>query len=364
MNEGKINLFPELFADQERLILQTGELSAATFRYPSGVCALRIKNTRGELVILPFQGQQIWSASFCGQDLTMKTAFTQPMPTQDYLKTYGGFMLHCGATAMGVPSAEDRHPLHGELPNLPYQQAYIRCGADGQGRYLVVGGQAEYLVGFTVHYRAEPEIRLDETATTAGITLKITNLRTRPMEFMYLCHINFRPIDGSRLVYSAKADQAHIKVHRDIPSDRSQAEQEALRAYMDKIAEHPEHHHLIDAASQIYDPEIVMTIHYQADRQGTAHCMQVLPDGSAFYAAFRPDQLPVGLRWISRTGSEDALGMLLPATGEHKGLAQARKKGQTQAIPPGGSVTLNLKAGYLEAAEAGRIAGIIRETIS
>ncbi|MGA2503180.1 MAG: hypothetical protein ABSG01_03720 [Anaerolineales bacterium] len=116
----KINLNPIQFSNQEMLLAEHGELSAVVFNYPSGVKAIRLKNALGNLVMLPFQGQQIWDANMCGRRLTMKSMFDQPYPTQDFLSTFGGFLLHCGATAMGVPVPEDKHPLHGELPNAHY----------------------------------------------------------------------------------------------------------------------------------------------------------------------------------------------------------------------------------------------------
>ena len=35
------------------------------------MAALRIINARGEIIVLPFQGQQIWRANFDGRDLTL-----------------------------------------------------------------------------------------------------------------------------------------------------------------------------------------------------------------------------------------------------------------------------------------------------
>ena len=121
--ETKLTLAPDFFGPAERPLLECGELRASTFRFASGVAGLRLSNAAGELVMLPFQGQQIWSADFGGRNLTMQSMFDQPNATRNYLETYGGFLLHCGATAMGVPTGEDTHPLHGELPNAPYQQA-------------------------------------------------------------------------------------------------------------------------------------------------------------------------------------------------------------------------------------------------
>ena len=124
--ETMVSLRPEFFGEKERPFIERGELSASLFRYDSGVAAVRVRNSRGEIVVLPFHGQQIWDARFEGRTLTMRSMFPEPRATRDYLGNYGAFLLHCGATAMGNPSREDTHPLHGELPNAPY--------ADGLGR--------------------------------------------------------------------------------------------------------------------------------------------------------------------------------------------------------------------------------------
>ena len=138
MTETVLHLSPVFFAERERVLVEHGALTASAFRYDSGVAALRLKNELGELVMLPFQGQQIWSATFGGRDLTMKSMFSQPTATRSYLENYGGFLLHCGATAMGVPAGADTHPLHGELPNAPYQKAWLVAGEDARGAYLAL----------------------------------------------------------------------------------------------------------------------------------------------------------------------------------------------------------------------------------
>ena len=102
MTETLIHVTPAFFSEHERTIVEFGSLSASAFRYETGVCGLRLKNELGHLIMLPFQGQQVWSAEFGGRNLTMKSMFRQPSPTRVYLENYGGFLLHCAATAMGV----------------------------------------------------------------------------------------------------------------------------------------------------------------------------------------------------------------------------------------------------------------------
>ncbi|MCX7670468.1 MAG: DUF4432 family protein, partial [Anaerolineae bacterium] len=177
MTQTTIHLQPAFFDGKERILVEYGPLSASTFRFDSGVAGLRLKNELGELVMLPFQGQQIWSAVFGGRNLTMKTPFTEPRPTRVYLETYGGFLLHCGATAMGVPSGEDKHPLHGELPNAPYQKAWVLVGQDDRGPYIGLSGEYEHIVFFSDHYVARPEVRLYAGSALFPVTMTVTNLK-------------------------------------------------------------------------------------------------------------------------------------------------------------------------------------------
>jgi hypothetical protein len=344
-----VYLTPQFFDEKERTLIAHGTLTASTFCYGSGVCALRLKNEYGELILLPFQGQQIWSAAFGGRDLTMKSMFTEPQATREYLETYGGFLLHCGATAMGVPTAEDTHPLHGELPNAPYQRAFLVFGEDDRGPYLGLGGRYQHTVAFSYNYVALPLIRLYAGSTIIRASMTITNLKQTEMEWMYLAHINYRPVDHGRLVYSAPCTPEHVRVRRSIPSHVRPGP--GYVEFLEELGEHPERHHLL-APDLVFDPELVFSIDYLADDEGWAHSMQVHPDGSADYVAHRPDELDTGVRWICRTPDQDALGLVLPATAEPEGYSAEKAKGNIKVIPPRGQVHFDLEIGVLTPGEA------------
>ena len=51
-----------------------------------------------------------------------------------------------------------------------------------------------------------------------SITLDITNLKNSPMEYMYLAHEDFRPVNGSQLHYSTVASPQQVRVRSSIPS--------------------------------------------------------------------------------------------------------------------------------------------------
>jgi hypothetical protein len=343
---------PQQFGEKEKPLVNDGQLSASTFRFESGVCAIRLQNAQGHLVLLPFQGQQIWSAQFLGRNLTMKSMFDQPYPTREYLQTYGGFLLHCGATAMGVPTGNDDHPLHGELPNAPFQKAYVVAGQDDGGTFLALGGEYRYTVAFNHNYLAQPLVKLYADSALFRMTLSVTNLKNSDMELMYLAHINYRPVDNGRLVYSAPCTPDHVRVRTSIPSHIHPLP--GYLTFIEQLGRRPEMHHLL-APDLLFDPEVVFFIDYLADSEGWAHSMQIHPNGSADYVRHRPDQLDKGIRWISRTPDQAALGLVLPATAEPEGYTAEKGKGNLKILPPHGSFRCDLELGALTPHEAQRM---------
>lgn len=341
----KLYLKRNFFAEKEHLLAEEGELRATAFRFSTGVEALKIENSRGYFVILPFQGQQLWDFHFADRDLKMVTTIKEPRPTGDFLETYGGFLYHCGVLCMGVP--DDKHPHHGELPNHPFDEAYLEIGCDETGSYIAVGGSVTNRVAFTHAYRFSPRCRLDSGATTVTVDVKVENLRSDPMEYMYLCHINFRPMDGARLIDSVPRDKEHIKVHRVIPESLPETSKQALRSYMDELENDPTVMDKVGAEGQYYLPEICFTLRYATDRDHRGYTLQYLPGKGGCYVSHPTDVLPYGIRWISRTSHEDAMGMVLPATAEHLGYDYAKEQGQIKYLDANSSVSFSLKLGFL-----------------
>jgi hypothetical protein len=343
-----------------RPLIEHGPLSAATFRFDSGVCALELSNDRGQLVMLPFQGQQIWDATFDGRALTMGSMFEQPQPTRDYLQTYGAFLLHCGVTAMGVPTGEDTHPLHGELPNAPYQRAWVVVGEDEAGAYIGLSGSYRHTVAFSTNYVARPMVKLYAGSSMIRVSLDVHNLKRTAMELMYLAHINFRPVDNARLVYSAPCTPEHVRVRRSIPSHVHPGP--GYREFLQELGEHPEMHHVL-SPELVFDPELVFSIDYLADAAGWAHSLQVHPDGGADYVAHRPAQLPIGVRWICRTPDQDAIGLCLPATAEPEGYHAEKAKGNIITLAGGATWHIDLEVGTLSGARAREIEAKIADIV-
>lgn len=354
MNETVIDL-RAVTAGEAPVVLATYRgLTAMVFRYRSGVVGLRIANQDGHIDALPFQGQQIWDAVFFGRTLTMRSMFSEPRPTHDFLGTYGGFFIHCGATAMGNPGPSDRHPEHGELPNAPYGEAKLIVGDDETGPYMGLTGTYHHAVAFTHNYVATPGVRIPERGGRIRAGIAIANLRPRPMDLMYLAHINFRPVDGARLVDTAPDDAEHMRV-RDVSTEGDLAASPALRKLAAAWRANPAAHRdmtIAAAAGGALDPELAVALECRAGEDGNAHAMQQHPDGQADFVTYRPGELSHALRWIARNGTEDALGLLLPATAEADGYTAEKAKGNVRSIPAQGTFRCSLEFGALRADEA------------
>jgi hypothetical protein len=340
------------FTDAETVLASHRGLTASVFRYPTGVKGLRISNEVGHISLLPFQGQQIWDATFGGRSLTMASIFTAPYPTQDYLSNYGGFLLHCGVLGMGNPGPTDVHPLHGELPNASYDEAFLLVGDDDFGPYMALTGTYRCARAFSHHYIAHPTVTLHAASSRLRLDMTIRNLSRRNMDFMYLAHVNFRPIDGSVLLDTAgKGGEALRVIDDDLDA-----------ATLAKIRADPTRHRFIAPGTR-YDPELVLGLELLAGLDGLAHAMQLHPTGTADFVSYRPAEFDHAVRWISRSDDRDALGLLLPATAEPDGYLAEKAKGNVKSLPAYAEVNFSLEFGALDKQDAAALRDTITELV-
>jgi hypothetical protein len=318
-----INLPSDTVTEAIPVLASCGDLTASTFRFSSGALALRIANEVGWVDLLPYQGQQIWDAQFHGRRLTMNSIFDEPQLQPNYLESYGAFLIHCGATAMGRPGSGDTHPVHGELPNARYQSPRLQAGSDDRGAYMSLTGTYHHRVAFNYHYRAQPTVTLRSASGRLSVDMTIQNLRQSPMDLMYMMHINFLPVDDAELVDSvsgaAPARQAVLDYGRTV------------------------------------DPELVLDLDGGANAEGWSHAVQLHPDGSADFVSHRPDELDHALRWLVRNGDEEALGLSLPATAQAEGYAAEKAKGHVRPLSPDARFHCTVELGALTSADAEKL---------
>ena len=346
----RIALAPEHFSEKEKPLARFEELSASTFRYASGVCALRISNDLGQIIALPFQGQQIWNAEFLGRTLTMRSMFPEPKPTTDYLENYGAFLIHCGITAMGGPGVGDTHPLHGELPNAPFQTAELLVGRSGGRAFMALTGSYQYTVAFSHNYVARPKVTMIAGSSRLAVDLTVTNLKHAPQELMYLAHINFRPVDGGKLIDGVPDDAKHIAVRADLPPQFVPSE----RSTSDSWKPSGGHRPVIGSCHQSRG-SIQSSYSSCAMRQGRVvgrtACSFILtaqPISSAIGRVSYPSVFAgSAAMWIKMR-----MGLVLPATAEVSGYTAEKAKGNVRTLPPGGEFHCSYVCGALSPADA------------
>jgi hypothetical protein len=329
-----------MFGQAESELASYSGLTASTFRYSTGVLGLRLANSDGWVSLLPFQGQQIWEAEFRGRSLGMKSIFSEPRPTRDFLSTYGGLLIHCGVTAMGNPGPSDSHPLHGELPNAPYDDAALLIGDDSAGPYLTLTGSLHGARAFDYNYAVSTAVTLHGQGSRIGALLSLRNLSSQPLMYMYLAHINFRPVDGSLLLDTAPVPGGVRLLSEDLDAGQ-----------LDLIREQPERHRTISASLR-YDPELVLALDCRAGPDGLVHAMQLHPDGQADFVSYHSAAFDHAVRWISRSDGRDALGLLLPSTAEPDGYTAEKAKGNLKLLASQSVASFAVEFGALDRHEA------------
>ena len=169
---------------------------------------------------------------------------------------------------------------------------------------------------------------------------------------MYLMHINFKPVDQSRLVYSAICTPQHVRVRSGIPAHIKPLP--GYREFLDELKEHPEKHHLLKPGL-MFDPEVAIFIDYLPVEDGWAYTLQIHPDGGTDFVAHRPSELPRATRWICRTADQDAIALVEPGTAEPEGYLAEKAKGNLHILPPQGKFQCQTLAGVLPVEEGLRL---------
>jgi hypothetical protein len=263
---------------------------------------------------------------------------------------------------MGVPGPTDDHVLHGELHHAPFSDVFLATGEDARGRYVAIGGAYRHVVAFAYDVLVSSRVTLHESETLVDVQLDVRNLKRTPMEYMYMAHPNFRPVDNGRLFYSAHCTPQNVRVRRSVPAHmKASAHYTAL---LESLAEDPQKHHVL-LPGEAFDPEVVFFIdRYLADSEGWAHSMLLHPDGYAYYVRHKPSELDHVLRWICRTPDQDCLGLALPATAEPEGYTREKAKGNVKTMEGGESRQFGVQAGLLDPREASAMERTIGEILT
>ncbi len=345
------------FGPRERAVLRHGELSATLLRYDTGVEAVRLANARGRVTVLPFMGQMVWRASFDGVELAMRSHFDQPRPAAGIVDTYGCLAYHAGLTRNGTPGPSDTHPLHGEMPCLPMDEAGLACGADARGPYLAVTGTRDYALGFGARYRATPRVVLRAAATGFDVVMEAENLASAPMDLMYICHANFDFVEGGRIVQPAPFDPAHVATRTAVPGHVRPTE--AYRALLAELAQNPARMERLDEPARFNPEQVCYVRGLRPGPDGLVRVLLARPDGDGFAVAYDPGAMPHLIRWVFNDGDHRTAAFAMPGTCEPEGFAAEKGKGNVRSLAPGARVAFATWLGYADRGAAAALADAI-----
>lgn len=346
MTDLRIPLPRDAFPERgERRIAEGGAFSATAFRYPSGVEALRLSNARGMVTLLPFLGQMIWDAEFDGRRLTMGSAFPWPPAGSSILETYGAFAYHAGVLRNGTPGPQDSHPLHGEMPVAEMDSAHLIFGEDARGGFMELGGQRDHVIGFGPNYRATPRVRLHAEDGLIEVEMAVENRSAQPMELMYMLHANFAFVPGARIVQPAPFTPDRTEVRRSVPGHVAPTTE--FLALLEDLVANPGRMECL-SEPELYAPEQVFYIRRPGtDAAGLTRMLMELPEGGAFSAAWRPEDLPFCVRWILNDGDAQVAAFALPSTCEPEGYTAEKAKGHVRLLAPGACARFPVTLGWL-----------------
>lgn len=307
------------FEHTPRTVVDSGDLRVTAKRYPSGIASLTVANERGYVEVLPFMGQIIWDANFDGHSLRMKNMFSEPRPATDITDTYGCFAFHSGLLAAGCPAPDDDHPLHGEFPCAPMQEAWLEVESDS----IRVVSMREYVKGFGHHYRATPSVRLAAGASQFDIQLEVTNLsQYQPMPLQYMCHMNYAFVEGATM--SQSLPDGAFQLRRTIPAHVTPTER--WTAINEQILAGKIDANSLDAAKE-FDPEIVYFADNLPSYGENLEFALTSPEGHSFFVEFSSKDFPVATRWLLYNADQQVAAFVLPGTSRPEGRNAAQQCG-------------------------------------
>lgn len=354
----KIHMRHALFGEKERLFLESDGVEVSLFRYDTGIEAVRLTNRYGYVIVLPYFGQMLWDASFAGVRLGMGHKYPVPRPARVIADTYGCLAFHSGLLRNGVPGPEDDHQLHGEFSCATLDSAALELGSDGEGAFIRLTGEYEYIAGFGSHYMAQPSVTLRPDSTLFDIGMSVENRGGKPMDLMYMCHINLAFVENGHILQAAPYTPENVAVRTAVPSFVAPTPE--YRALLEQLARDPGSMERLDP-SLSYDPEQVFYLNnLRRDETGLTHAMMRRPDGDGFVVSFSLDDFPYPARWLLRNADLQVASIAQPSTCRPEGYLAEKSAGRVREMAPGESASFNVRMGYLDAVAAAEMDATIR----
>lgn len=334
--KGIIALQRNYFKESRTLFFTNEEFTVNLFRYPSGIEAIEITNSRGRMVILPYMGQMIWDLEFDDVDLKMKSMFAQPKKADSVIDTYGCFAFHSGLISNGCPGPDDDHEMHGEMPCAEMDSAWLEITDSS----VKICGRTEYIKGFGYHYLASPSVEMFKAKGSIQMTMAVKNLSGEVMPLQYMCHTNYAYLENAEM--KQNIPNSAFKLRETIPDHVKPTDK--WLGYNKKLLNGKA---LLKALNnpEMYDPEIVFFADELNLYQEVAEFEMVSPDGITFFTRFSTAELNCATRWLLHNVNQHVASFVLPATCRPEGFSAAEKAGTLMMLGAGEERTFTIVTG-------------------
>ncbi|WP_285766979.1 aldose 1-epimerase family protein [Peribacillus sp. SI8-4] len=334
--KGIIGLRRDYFKETPTEFYANEEFRVILFRYPSGIEAVEITNSRGRMVVLPYMGQMIWDLEFDGVDLKMKSMFNQPKKADNVIDTYGCFAFHSGLISNGCPGPDDTHDMHGEMPCAEMDSAWLEITDTS----MKICGRTEYIKGFGHHYLATPSVEMFEASGSVQMTMAVKNLSGNEMPLQYMCHTNYAYME--KAVMKQNIPNSAFKLRDSIPNHVKPTEK--WLNYNRQLRNGEESLWALNNP-EMYEPEIVFFADELNLHQEVAEFEISSPDGTTFFTSFSTAELNYATRWLLHNANQHVASFVLPATCRPEGFSAAEKAGTLQMLRAGEERTFTITTG-------------------
>lgn len=304
-------------------------VAAADVRTGSGLC----------FTVLPDRGLDISTAEWCGRPLAWRSPTAEvhphaydPRGLQWIRSFYGGLLVTCGLTNIGVPCEDEGEELglHGRVSNL---QAFdLAKGGywDGDDYVMFIEGSVREARLFGENLLLRRRISAVMGENRLFIDDIVTNDGSRTWPHLMLYHINpgFPVVDAGSRFLAPSREVIPRNEHSAKELDRHDRFIQPTRGYEERVYFHRP----------------------AADREGrTLAAVANMKKGDAalgLYVRFNRRQLPWLIEW-KMMGERDYVVGMEPATNTVQGRAEERRAGRLRNIEPGESRHYNLEIGVL-----------------
>lgn len=323
--KSKLMLYKENFSETEKVLMENDSFTVTSFKFNSGIEAIKIANGVGFVTVLPFYGQIIWDAQFHHRSLKMKNMFSEPKLGTSIVDTYGCFAFHSGLIRNGCPAPEDDHVLHGEMPCCMMDKAWLVVDDD----VISITGEVEYVKGFGDHYLAQPKVTLHSNSSLFDIEMAVTNLASVEMPLQYMCHMNY--CYEHNAILSQNIPDSAIVLRETIPA-HVKPTPEWLK-FNNEIKDGKYILNKLDN-DEMYDPEIVFFMDNLSQYRDDLEYKMSSTNGYHYVTKFSSKDFNYATRWILFNGDQQVGAFVLPATCRPEGFLAAKKSGTLIMLKP------------------------------